>query len=416
LGALAALKVPEAAAPLGKALETAVAEERAVVVDGLVKLGAAGAAEGLRVYRDVSQAADARADAARILGLVGGEAGVAALLDGAGAAEAEVRLATLKALEAAGQGPPIAAALKTAKCDLRAGILARALGRVDKARAAEPLADLWRRCAAGADFPLKLRLVRAAGDAGLTLVLSEAVQDREPLIRQVAVEAGSRPVAQTALADADPGVRRAALGALDPALVTPVENALATDRWPMVRRAAAEALGLRCGESPKQALAGALNGDRVEEVRREALLALARCGPLPMTLLGGVLKNPEQPVSVRELAAALLAKQGGPGAALLLAESVDAVLSDPASDERSASLAVACLRGLGRLKDGSRRVLEALGAASNEPLSPAVRAAAMDAVGRICPDGAGEVLGRGKKDPDGLVQRAAREALDKCRR
>jgi HEAT repeat protein len=287
---------------------------------------------------------------------------------------------------------------------------------VAPAAASGPVRDAWQRCKRSPDFALRLRLTRAAGEAGLSSVAAEAVRDGDPGIREAALEAGGATLAAGALHDADPGVRRAALLALDAKEVAPVVEALGHDGWPMVRRGAAEALGRRCDDPSKQALGGALGHDPAEEVRRESLMALAHCGPVPAQLLGGVLASHDQPIAVRELAAALLAKQAPPEAARLLADAVDDVLSDPAVDERSASLAIACLRALGRLKDGSRRVLEALGAASNEPLSPAVRAAAVDAIGQLCPDGAGDVFRRAKQDPDPMVKRAAREAMDKCRR
>src|SRR5207253_5311530 len=170
-----------------------------------------------------------------------------------------------------------------------------------------------------------------------------------------------------------PGVRRVSLARAD---APSAEGALQKDAWPLVRRAAAETLGHHCGNS-SQTLMVAVEKDAAEEVRREALVAMARCGPVPLLFLARVLKTHEQPVAVRELAAALAAKQGGAEAAKLLADTIDDVLADPAADERSASLAVACLRGLARMKDSSQRVLEALGAAANEPMSGAVRAAAM---------------------------------------
>jgi hypothetical protein len=77
---------------------------------------------------------------------------------------------------------------------------------------------------------------------------------------------------------------------------------------------------------------------------------------------------------------------------------------------------VACLRALGRLHDTSRPVLEALGAASNEPLSPSVRAAAMESIAELCPEGAGVALHRGSTDPDGAVRRAAQAGLARCHR
>ena len=61
-------------------------------------------------------------------------------------------------------------------------------------------------------------------------------------------------------------------------------------------------------------------------------------------------------------------------------------------------------------------MLEALGEAANEPLSPAVRATAMETIGKLCPDGAAPALHKGAKDPDSSVQRAAHAALERCHR
>jgi hypothetical protein len=119
---------------------------------------------------------------------------------------------------------------------------------------------------------------------------------------------------------------------------------------------------------------------------------------------------------VRELAAALVAKRGGAAAAHALARALEDVLSDPAADERFAALAVAITRAIGRAGDTSRPTLQALGAAANEQLSPAVRTAAMESIGRLCPDGAGEALRKGAADPDGNVARAARSAAERCKR
>jgi HEAT repeat protein len=160
----------------------------------------------------------------------------------------------------------------------------------------------------------------------------------------------------------------------------------------------------------------AVEKDAAGEVRREALVSLGRCHQAPMSFLAKVLQSHDQPVEVRELAALQVAKLGGSEAPKLLADAVTDVLADPTADERSVSLATACLRALGQLHDGSKPVLEALGAASNEPVSGEVRAAAMEAIGQVCPDGAGEVLRRGQKDAEPIVRRAAQQALDKCHR
>jgi HEAT repeat protein len=79
-------------------------------------------------------------------------------------------------------------------------------------------------------------------------------------------------------------------------------------------------------------------------------------------------------------------------------------------------LAVACTRALARTGDTSRPILEALGQAANEPLSAPVRAAAMETIGKLCPDGAGAALRKGAGDPDPTVQRAARSASERCKK
>ncbi|HEX9104054.1 MAG TPA: hypothetical protein VF997_17705, partial [Polyangia bacterium] len=228
--------------------------------------------------------------------------------------------------------------------------------------------------------------------------------------------------------DVDAGVRKAALTAAGtrPDAVALAAPALGADAWPMVRHAAADALALACrdhGEARAplvravagegKAMAGA---DASEEVRRAALAALGHCAGVPLTTYTAILAEKRQPIAVRELAAALVAKHGGADAAHALAAAIDEVLGDPAADERSVGLAVACTRALARTGDTSRPVLVALGEAANEPLSAAVRAAAMDTIGRLCPDGAAPALHKGEKDPDGNVQRAAHAALSRCHR
>jgi hypothetical protein len=159
----------------------------------------------------------------------------------------------------------------------------------------------------------------------------------------------------------------------------------------------------------------ARGADASDEVRRAALVSLARCAPRSPAF-ARVLATHRQPIAARELAAALIAKSGTADAARTLASALDDVLSDPAADERSAGLAVAILRGLARTHDTSRPILESLGAASNEPLSPSVRAAAMETIGALCPDGAGVALKRGAQDADGNVRRASTNALARCRK
>lgn len=444
LQVLAAIGSDVAAPAMGKALETAEPEDRPILVAALAKMGAAGAREAIRVYGDAAQAGEARADAATVLGLVPGNAeALAALLAGAGSGEPAVRVATMHALARAYADAPAAVerALVAGGADARVGDLARAIGAADRRGGARPeataaLATAWRRTTPS-QFELRLRLVRAigdAGDAGALGPLGEAARDGEPVLRAAAASAAARvgggaAIARGVAGDGDAGVRRAALVALAgrPDAAELDEAALGRDGWPMVRRAAAASLGALCVETrapPRASLARAVNGegrelrgaDPSEEVRREALAALGRCRDVPLATFVAALGERRQPPSVRELAAALVARQGGAEAARALAAALDDVLGDPNADERSVGMAVAFTRALARTGDTSRPVLEALGEAANEPLSAEVRKSAMVTIGQLCPAGAGEALHKGERDPDGGVQRAARSALERCHR
>jgi hypothetical protein len=372
------------------------------------------------------------------------------LLAAAGQGEPPVRQAVMSALtratrEAKGASARIAAALPSDAGDHeRIGDVARALAlgaaRLspdERGAVATALAHAWE--AAHDDFALRLRLIRAMGtlgDARLLAQLTTASDGGDEVLRAEAVTAaaalpdGLGP-ARAHIGDADAGVRRAAATALaahpDAAAQPLFTRALQGDSWPMVRHAAADGLGAGCAQkiwaappSLSRAVIGegkSMNGaDAAEEVRRAALAALGRCPDAPFATLAAALEERRQPAAVRELAAALVAKRGGRDAAHALARALQDVLADPAADERFAALATAITRAIGRAGDSSRPTLEALGAAANEPLSPAVRAAAMESIGRLCPDGAGEALRKGTSDGDGSVARAARDALSHCKR
>jgi HEAT repeat protein len=266
-----------------------------------------------------------------------------------------------------------------------------------------------------------------------------ASADQDEVLRFIAVQAAAelegnagQPTLIRSAGDPDPRVRRAAFTGLgrnpDADSARRLTLALAGDEWPMVRRSAAESLGGVCSHGFVREVATALaravigdgdpearSADVSEEVRRASLVALVRCAP-SSPAVDLALKSHAQPLAVRELAAAQLAAHGGPVAARTLAAAITDILADPAADERSAALVVACLRGLARVGDRSQPVLDAIGSAAVEPLSSAVRSAAMEVVGKLCPEGAGEVLARAANDPDGYVRRAAANARLKCRR
>ncbi len=455
LQVLASIGSDESAPALGKALETAAPEDRELIVGALGKMGAAGAREAIRVYGDESQTAEARADAALVLGQLPREpAAIDALVAGAGKGAPAVRTATMKSLARVydDAGGAIERALVDSAGAIggrpgdggaavaRVGDLARALGLAAVRFGARPestaaLATVWER-ARTSEFALKLRLVRAMGDVGdskLAGGLAEAARDADPVVRAASVTAAARvpggaATVRVGTGDADPGVRKAALAAAGtrPDAVELGGRALAGDAWPMVRHAAADALAVACRDHADarapltRAVAGEgktmAGADDSEEVRRASLAALGRCADVPLGTYTAILGERRQPIAVRELAAALVARHGGAEAAHALAAAIDDVLGDPAADERSVGLAVACTRGLARTGDTSHPVLVALGEAANEPLSPAVRAAAMEAIGQLCPEGAAPALHKGAGDPDGSVRRAAQAALLRCHR
>ncbi|MGZ3439243.1 MAG: HEAT repeat domain-containing protein, partial [Polyangia bacterium] len=443
LQVLATIGSDESAPALGKALETAEPADRELVVGALGKMGAAGAKEAIRVYADESQTSEARADAALVLGLLPKErAAIDALVDGAGKGDASVRMATMASLARVydAAGGAIEKALVDGGAAERVGDLARALGLAAhrfgaRPEAAAAIATAWARTK-GDDFALRLRLVRAMGEVGDTKLagaLAEAARDGDPIVRAAAVSAAARvpggaATVRAGAGDADAGVRKAALanaGARPDGLELGT-RALTGDAWPMVRHAAADALALVCREHAEarapleRAAAGEpktmAGADPSEEVRRASLAALGHCADVPLAVFTSILAEKRQPIAVRELAAALVAKHGGADAARALAATIDETLGDPAADVRTGGLAVACTRALARTGDTSGPVLEALGAAANEPLSAQVRAAAMDTIGRLCPDGAAPALKKGEKDADGSVQRAAHAALERCHR
>lgn len=440
LQSLVAIGAPEAAPALGRALETAEAADRPMLVEALVKLGPAGAAEAARIYGDETQTAQARIDAAAVLGRTeADDAGTRALLDGAGRGEPPVRQATMDALSRrfAAAHEPLKTALLAGGPEERIGDLARALGMAARRGPVPPdagaaLLTTWKKTAPSR-FALRLRLVRAMGDladVNLLPALSEAAGDAEPVLRQAAVRAaaaihGGQALVQRAAKDADPGVRRVAfttLGGGGQAVELGVA-ALGHDGWPMVRQAAAEGLGSACSSAQATgALVRAVSGqgksmrgaDAADEVRRASLASLGRCAGVPTATFATILTERRQPPSVRELAATLVARRGGPEAGRALAKALDDVLSDPAADERSAGLAVACTRALAQAGDRSEPVLKALGEAANEPMSAQVRAAAMTTIGELCPAGAGEALRKGAEDNDRSVAAAAKAGLASC--
>jgi HEAT repeat protein len=285
IGVLASLDLPDAAPALGRALATAQEDahgpsrERALLIDALGRLGAAGAKVSAGIFQSASQAPDARSDAAAALGKIiatgkGGESdAVAALLHGLRGAPSRLRLSAVTALQLSGPQSPIAiaamrnaleealhphaaapqagaapaagsppqpptesaqsgaesAGAATSFEDLYLGDLARALGsaaRRDPAR--DQIAGLLGEALGAArSFETRLRVVRAIGALGAprsaALLVERVAKDKDEVVRWAATESAraldeqaGRPVLLAALADRDPRVRRSAVGGLPP--------------------------------------------------------------------------------------------------------------------------------------------------------------------------------------------------------
>lgn len=187
----------------------------------------------------------------------------------------------------------------------------------------------------------------------------------------------------------------------------------------MVRLAAAEKLALGCPEPGAQALVRAVADraafDRDEFVRSAALRALGACQPLRAAEVSlSIVPDRAVPISLRETAAALVGRKPPPQAAPVLARTLDDLLIDPAADERTADLAVTLVHALGTL--GDPRSATVLLHAATEPLSSALRAAALPPLGALCPRGAARIIAAATSDSDPNIRAAATRARATCRR
>jgi hypothetical protein len=61
-------------------------------------------------------------------------------------------------------------------------------------------------------------------------------------------------------------------------------------------------------------------------------------------------------------------------------------------------------------------VLEALNSASQDPTLSHLRAAALESVGQLCPQGAQVAFRRGAEDPDPFVRATAAKASARCKK
>jgi HEAT repeat protein len=433
--ALAAVPTPAAAEALGRALDAGEREHRAASA-ALLRLGAAAVPALAAILADQGAPRLLRARAAAVLGKIGGEAAVRALLGALPAAPDNLRDAVAGAL----RERPLPAALplvleqlaSAGDARLRADLL-RAVAITAAAANPEARAKAVAAVTASApqvrDFEERFRLAQACGalrDASLAPLLDALVGASEPELREAAAAAASElPAAaatallRRALADASPEVRRAAAAGLarrrDVPLEAEVAALLGKERWPQVRREVATALAERCtGEATRAVLRTAV-GDADREVARTSLRALVAChDPQVGKLLLSVVGNAKRPALLRETAAGGLGTLGDRSLVPEVARLFDEIRTEPGTDDRGESLTVTLAHSLGRL--GDERALRALRQASVDPASARVRAAAVEAIADICPVGAAKVLAEAEKDKDLRVVGAARAARARCKR
>ncbi len=271
----------------------------------------------------------------------------------AGAGPAELRRIVIARLALAPVETLVAAVQETNVAP-RAGDLWRAITRRARAQGGErpaALTSLLAALASTTDYERRYRLVDGVatlGDAAALRTLARVLAALPPggeaaALRQVAIAGTTalpRPEAASLViglaADPDPGVRLAAVRALaslgtdaggawhlpdgPDAIDRVIATALSADRWPEVRRRAAEALGARCQRGgPARALFAAVTADADLGVRGEALGALVACRATGIAaLLPRVWDDGKAPLELRMRAVGLTVALENPTLAGLL--------------------------------------------------------------------------------------------------
>jgi HEAT repeat protein len=416
------------------------AEERSVSA----ALGRAPAlsAPPLAALLSSSAAVDDRMRAARILGEIDDPSAATALLAAVGGGPPPLRSEVVEALSGARQlgGDLVLAAFAAAEQqDARAAARAADLLRLFPAvlrrtpdRRPAALAALHGALGPDRAFEVRGRAIMALGALGpggdpAALVGLRAGSD-DPVLRFLAArELGDlkaapgatgdpRPALRDALGDQDPRVRETAALALgvqgDGSAVGPLIAGAKQEPWPFVRRAEIEALGRLCQEGAGDLLVRAVDRD-VDEVRRAALVGLARCKePRAQTTLLHVLGRRNENASLRELAAGLLGELGDRGAAPGLAAALERVVVESEADLALEGVAVAALRALTKL--GGADAVSAAVKLAGDTRHP-FRTAAVEALGLLCDPGPGhQTLSAIAAGSDPPLAAAAAKAQRRC--
>ncbi|HSY39469.1 MAG TPA: HEAT repeat domain-containing protein, partial [Polyangia bacterium] len=418
-------------------------KEEKLLTTALGRAAAPPVAALSELLASASASAEDRARAARILAALDDDGAAAALLAAVGAGPPGLRGAVVLAASGAHRvhAEAVLAAFAAApkndeKAAARAADLARILPEaVKRTPERRPDAVAALRAALGADRPFELRAravvalgaLGAQGNASLEALASPKAVADDSVLRYLATRelgdlknagpaADPRPVLRAALDDQDPRVREtAALGlekqgdaAAGGALITGAKQ----EPWPFVRRAELQALGRLCVAGGTDLMIRATERD-VDEVRRAALIGLARCrDPRARAIFLHTLKQHDENASLRALSAGLLAQSGDKGAAPEMAAALRVIVGESEADLALEGVAVAVLRALVHL--GGQDAVNAAVTLAGDRRHP-FRAEAAEALGSLCDPGAGSAALRALGAAgDPLLARAAERAQKRC--
>lgn len=279
---------------------------------------------------------------------------------------------------------------------------------VHRENLASHLAHVWKRMgqpfAEDERFALRYRLLRAFlrlnSPTPSVTVFDVARTEKEPVLRVVAAEAVAQfqPLHQEwiaqVLSDTDPGVRKAMLAGLfhrrEKELFSVVAPRLLQERWPMVRRAAAELIGSICSqETSAVSLLEQAISDSDESVAALSLQGLSRClGNAGFSRYLTVLQNQNNFSHVRGHACVLVARHGLPmddqskAARQAIENGLGDLLYDPLATDRSLVGAILCIRAVGEYGKESELGLIIAHLSPDAPL--ALRRSAGEAVLKLC--------------------------------
>jgi len=391
--------------------------------------------------------AEDRARAARILAGIDDDGAAAALLAAVGGGPPGLRGAIVQAAGGAHRvnAEAVLAAFAAApkhddkndeKAAARAADLARILPEaVKRTPERRPDAMAALRGALGADRPFELRAravvalgaLAAQGKASPEALASPQAVSDDSVLRYLATRelgdlknagpaADPRPLLRAALDDQDPRVRETAALGLEKQGDATAASALITgakqEPWPFVRRAELQALGRLCVAGGTDLMIRATERD-VDEVRRAALIGLARCkDPRARSIFLHTLKQHDENAALRALAAGLLAQSGDRGAAPEMAAALRVIVSESEADLALEGVVVALLRSLAHL--GGPDAVNAAVTLAGDRRHP-FRAEAAEALGALCDPGAGSAALRSLGAAgDPLLARVAERAQKRC--